>query len=90
MENIKFAFDELDLLMAKVARVHGDNHPELNDIKNCYENIKKAYEENNVNIIKDELKKVDELSNNLTLPSDACQAYTRVYKAFGILEEQYK
>ncbi len=90
MENIKFAFDELDLLMAKVARVHGDNHPELNNIKSCYENIKKAFEENNLDSIKDELKKVDTLSNNLTLPEDACQAYTRVYKAFGILKEYYK
>ena len=77
-ENLSFALEELDLLMAKVARVHGDSHPEL----------KAALQAGDYGTAGAKLKKAAELSGDFTLPANACQAYTRLYKAFGIIEKE--
>lgn len=88
MKNIEFAIDELDYLMVKVSRVHGNNHPELIKIKECYFEIKEALKNNDLNKAKEYLKRACDLSNGFALPNDACQAYTRVYNAFKILENE--
>lgn len=90
MMSIENAIDELDYLMIKVSKVHGDNHPELLKIKDCYLSIKAALFKNDKNKVIDEIKKASALSNDFEIPSDACEAYTRVYKAFKALEENYK
>lgn len=89
-KNISFAVDELDVLMAKVARVHGASHPELIEIKGLYEKIREAIKNGDDETVKSGIKKAAELSDGFLLPEDACTAYTRVYKAFKILGEEYK
>ena len=87
-ENLSFALEELDLLMAKVARVHGDSHPELKEINAIYPELKAALQAGDYGTAGAKLKKAAELSGDFTLPADACQAYTRLYKAFGIIEKE--
>lgn len=89
-KNIEFAIDELDYLMVKVARVHGDNHKELIEIKDCYLKIKNAIKDNDLDAAKRYLNIAYELSGGFKLPDDACQAYTRVYEAFKILINELK
>ena len=87
-ENLTFAIDELDYLMAKVARVHGDTHPELNEISAIYPKLRAALKSEDHAEAASSLQRISELSDGFTLPADACPAYTRVYKAYQIIAEE--
>ena len=89
-EDIAFALDELDILMTKVARVHGDSHPELLEISALYPELRKALKEEDTAAAAETLEKISALSHGFALPADACQAYTRVYKAYEMISNALK
>ncbi len=86
-DNLKFAIEELDYLMKRVARVHGHEHPELIEISDEYDEFK-ANLLNNKDLALKMLNSFKTKTNDFTLPADACQAYERVFKAFKIIENE--
>ena len=50
--------------------------------------LKKSLENEDYQNSKDLLLKIKKLANDFILPDDACQAYTRVYEAYKIIENK--
>lgn len=82
-KEIKEQIVVLDKVLPTVVRVHGKEHPELSSIMDAYGKFKVSYENGKG---EEELAEIRKLSNNYTLPSDACEAYTKVYKAFSEID----
>ena len=64
-------FTELDKILPVVVRVHGDHHPELAQVAALYARLKAGED------VGDELRQV---TQNFTVPADACPTFEKVYK----------
>ena len=73
---------ELDKILPVVARVHGDNHPELQQVVTCYEAIKE-------NPSKEGFEKLREVTQNYKIPEDACPTYTKAYQNLAALDREF-
>ena len=62
---------ELDKILPVVERVHGDHHPELHEVAKFYGELKQG---GNV------AAKLREVTNNFTVPADACPTFAKTYK----------
>lgn len=71
---------ELDKILPVVARVHGDNHPELKDVLALYLEAKEAPSA----VV---FSKIREITSDYAIPEDACPTYE---KAFADLKELEK
>lgn len=74
----------LNKVLPTVVRVHGSEHPELKEVKVVYEELVTALEQKADP--KPTMAKLKALTNDFTLPTDACDAYRKVYQAFKELE----
>lgn len=83
-KNITEEIAVLNKVLPVVVRVHGKAHPELSDIQDAYERFKVSFEQGNG---ESELEEIRKLTDNYTLPKDACEAYTKVYDAFKSIDE---
>lgn len=74
---------ELEQKIAKLIRVHGDNHPELNLVGEDFRTIILPESGNSAK----ELAKARILAvtHQLALPEDACKVYERVFELLGDL-----
>ncbi|MCF0150814.1 MAG: hypothetical protein HUJ80_05330 [Firmicutes bacterium] len=74
---------ELEKKMAKLVRVHGENHPELHAVA---ENFRTVILPESGNAAKELAKaRILHETDNLTLPADACLVYARVFELLGDL-----
>lgn len=81
-ENIEI----LNKYLPVVIRVHSDIHPELNEVLSLYQEMMqddKSLEE------KQELsKKLAKVTNNFTIPADACETYAKSYQLLADLNKE--
>lgn len=75
--NFEF-MEELLKKLKLVIRVHGENHPELAEVGALFDAIlqQKDVEEN--------AAKLKEVTDNFTVPADACPTYARVYELLDL------
>ena len=75
----------LDKVLPVVVRVHGGVHAELSEVFSAYKKLRAALTEGGDQ--KGPMDEIMRLTDHLKLPADACDAYKKVYKAFGRLAE---
>ena len=83
-KNITEEIAVLNKVLPVVVRVHGKEHLELKDVLDAYERFKVSFENGKG---ESELEEIRELTDHYTLPSDACEAYAKVYDAFKSIDE---
>lgn len=70
---------ELNKVLSVVVRVHGGEHPELRLVAELYARLKETADP----AVFSELRRV---TDNYSLPEDACTAYEKVYRDLAQLE----
>lgn len=72
---------ELDKILPVVARVHGENHPELQEVVELYKELKE-------NPSKDVLEKLRNVTADYNVPEDACPTYEKTYHDLAQLDKE--
>lgn len=78
--------EELELIVPIVARVHGEAHPELAEVKVLFDELV-------ANVDNDEFKKeelftkMNTITDGFAIPSDACNTYASMYNALKEISE---
>ena len=72
---------ELDKILPVVARAHGDQHPELEEVKKLYEQLKASPD-------KAAAERLKEVTHDFTLPEDACPAYEKTYRHLSAMVKE--
>lgn len=85
-------FMKLRFFMPIVERVHGENHPELRDVRKLFNEInaktKKVRSEKPE--LDNEFKQLRQITDNYKIPSDACESYTAVYNMLAEVDKAYQ
>lgn len=81
----------LEQYVPVVARVHGGNHPEFHDVHKVYDSLveKVNQAESGKPEVDEEFGKLREISDNYTVPDNACETYEAVYNMLAELDEAY-
>lgn len=90
-EMIEKNMKKLELYVPVVERVHGGTHPEFYEVRKEFDSINGKIKENLVdgeNLI-EEFKKLREVTNNYSIPSDTCESYEAVYVMLSELDKAY-
>lgn len=78
--------DTLKTYVPVVARVHGELHPEIHDVKRVFDDISEKIESGtNLDIQFKELRKI---TDNYTIPNDVCESYEAVYVMLSELDKE--
>ena len=80
-------FPTLEKMTPIVARVHGDGHPELTDVRDIFQNINEKVQTSEEADLKQDFEQLRTVTNNYEVPADGCEAYTTTYE---LLEEADK
>lgn len=80
-------FPTLERMTPIVARVHGEGHPELADVRDIFQNINEKVQLSEEADLKMDFEKLRTVTDNYEVPADGCEAYTTTYE---LLEEADK
>ena len=91
-EVIKRNFEKLQLFVPIVARVHGENHPEFNDVHKLFDEIgaKVKNAAPGKPNLDNELKQLREITNNYTVPDGVCESCEAVYSMLAEIDKAYQ
>ena len=75
-----------------VARVHGKNHPEFHDVNTLFDALAKKIKEagSEAPELHEEFGRLREITNNYSVPGDACESYEAVYNMLAELDQAYQ
>ena len=71
----------LNKILPVVERVHGEHHPELHQVAALYEEMKNTPSE-------EIFRKLREVTQNYTVPADACPTYAKTYRLLEELDRE--
>ncbi len=80
-------FPTLEQYTPIVARVHGENHPELTVVRDIFADMNVKIKSEEDADLTSEFKSLREVTSNYEVPADGCEAYTETYE---LLEEADK
>lgn len=80
-------FPTLEQYTPIVARVHGENHPELAEVRDIFADMNDKVKVSQDADLTSEFKSLREVTSNYEVPADGCEAYTETYE---LLEEADK
>jgi len=85
-------FMKLKLFMPIVERVHGENHPEFYDVRKLFNeiNVKSKKAKSKKPELDNEFKQLRKITDNYTVPSDACESYKAVYNMLAEVDKAYQ
>lgn len=93
MKNInvfeKKYFEELDMILPIVQRVHGVHHEEIYEVAKIYQKIKDKINDKDTNL-SDNFLKLREVTDNYKVPNDVCETYEKVYKMLESLDKKFQ
>lgn len=72
----------LNKILPVVDRVHGDHHPELHQVLALYNKLKE-------NPSAELFKELREVTDNYSVPSDACVTYEKTYRLLEELDKEF-
>lgn len=75
-----------------VARVHGQNHPEFHEVHALFDAINRKIKEAGSERpeLSEEFSRLQEITNNYTVPGDVCESYEAVYTMLAELDKAYR
>ncbi|MDO5375631.1 MAG: hypothetical protein Q4F01_05520 [Staphylococcus rostri] len=76
----------LDLYTNAITKEHGQNHPEVFEVRKLYLAMQHKMDNGNWEM-QDELEQLAAITNNFAIPSDACETLTQTYQMFQKLNE---
>ena len=76
----------LDVYTKAIAKVHRQHHPEVFQVRQVYEQIQKKIREGNLDV-KDEFKKLRDLTGNYAIPNDVCDAFRATYALLATFDK---
>lgn len=90
MENkvLKDNIERLNQYVPIVAKVHGNDHPEILEVKKVFEELTSKLE--NKQELTIEFDKLRQITNNYLVPSDVCESYEAVYQMLEELDNAYE
>lgn len=69
----------LTLYTGAITKVHGQNHPEVFEVREVYEDlVSKA--KHSAEDYQEEFDKLRQITDNYHIPDDVCETYTAVYQ----------
>lgn len=94
MKNLKEFYetnaDNLELYSKAIARVHGQKHPELADVRNIVISVQSEMKNNGSEAkLDDQFEKLRNITNNYDVPADGCETYQATYRMLEELDELY-
>lgn len=74
-----------------VDRVHGAHHPEFHEVRSLFETINNKTKEAGSNRpeLKEEFKRLREVTSNYKVPGDVCESYEAVYNMLEAVDKAY-
>lgn len=85
-EFFKESDEQLALYTKAITKAHGAEHPEVFKIHELYQEMENKAAKNNWNF-EAEFKQIRKLTDNYTIPGDACGAMTTAYKKLAKLDK---
>lgn len=76
----------LDLYTNAITKAHGNNHPEVFDVRKVYETIQHKIRDNNLDL-SNEFSELRALTKDYTIPDDACETFTKTYQLLKRFDE---
>ncbi len=97
MYNVTFAGvlkEEVPLIeeyMPVLVKVHGENHPELAQVQEVFLKLNKKVQAEDIDQldIAPEFMEIRQITNNYTIPKDACETYIATYEMLQAVEIAY-
>jgi len=80
--------DILELYTKTVAKVHGDDFPEVIKVRNIYLDLEEKRLANN-NDFAQEFEALREATNNYAIPEGACETFAATYKMLKKADDLY-
>jgi regulator of cell morphogenesis and NO signaling len=84
-------FSTLDLYTTAITRAHGKNHPEVFEVRELFEAINDKVEKAGTTTpdLEDEFRQLRNITNNYTVPDDACETYEGTYQMLSEADKSY-
>lgn len=79
IEFLKNHHDQLDTFTKAVAKVHGNHHPEVIEVRKIYQQIDQKLNDG-INDLDAEFDSLRKVTSNYEIPDDACEAFSTVYQ----------
>ena len=75
-----------------VARVHGKSHPEFHEVHGLFDALAKKTKASGAETpdLNEEFARLREVTDNYTVPGDACESYEAVYHMLAELDRAYR
>lgn len=90
-EVIKKYFTKLKFFTLAITRAHGKNHPEVFEVRALFKEISKKSKMTKLKKpdLDAEFAQLRKVTNNYTIPGDACPTYTSVYTMLSEIDIAY-
>lgn len=82
-------FPTLEKMTPIVARVHGEGHPELADVRDIFKNINDKVQTSEAADLKQDFEQLRSVTGNYEVPADGCEAYTTTYELLEEADQVY-
>lgn len=91
-EAVKKYFTKLKIFTLAITKRHGKNHPEVFEVRDLFKTINKKSKFAKVKKpdLDTEFAQLRKVTNNYTIPADACEAYTSVYTMLSEVDKAYQ
>jgi len=83
--------NKLNMYSKALTKVHGGTHPEVFDVRHLFERIDTELKRSNQKDLNldIEFESLREVTNNYTIPEDACEAFKGVYQMLSEADQAY-
>jgi len=83
--------ERLKMYVPIVARVHGEHHPEIYELRRIFEGLEKKIREAAQEIpdLQEDFSRLREITGGYRVPEDVCETYEAVYKMLEELDKAY-
>lgn len=82
-------FPTLEKMTPIVARVHGDGHPELAEVRDIFKNINDKVQTSEDADLKQDFEQLRSVTCNYEVPADGCEAYITTYELLAVADNTY-
>ena len=82
--------ERLEQFTPIVLRVHGENHPEMEEVNDLFEQIHEKIEATDSKPnLEEEFHELRKVTQNYEIPNDVCESYEAVYDMLAELDQAY-
>jgi len=89
---VKKHFSKLKFFTLAITRAHGENHPEVFEVRKLFKSINKKVKKSKPDKpnLDEEFVQLRKVTNNYLIPGDACDVYKSTYKMLEDVDKAYQ